>query len=689
MIEKKKLFIVLLLSSLMVLTIFAVPTNINSHITNNVKNSFDSNPVIQVVNIKITNSQNTSTSGYQQLLNFNRTGYSNINENFSNVYFTYQNASHIYAWVQSYNSSFTSIWLKLNNINANSFIYIYANVYSKSTFLFNATGYIGEAPNINPLYNNFNKVAIKGLIQVNDTHFLTEDFSNKLNNIYYSNKSIENNIVEKITNLYINTTNLTTVVRGLRYGLINTVEYNNFSAILQQNINIKSKGIYYFNGSIFDGFNSESVNYNIFLSTKNNSNVYNLSNSGSDMNNPIFSLDVGENGSNGAIYLAGYLYGFHTIINYNNDTFLIKKTTYEICRTTNSGQYHNSTYYTSFNPSYWNFKSINIIEYEQSPLDGEPVTFNVSMNSNNLLKNNSNYNLPQSINYLPNNIMPTATISNTNTNTITYNAIYNNVNLSALNINTIITRSSPNSLNYNNFTLGQQSKTISYFTNSNISININCYNFTVSYNHKIDLTNNYVENIYVNNTPKSYVDLIINSNYNPYSFSLTTNNISYKYYHVYSSVYVLQLKTSYYTIAFNSITGYNLKNSSFTFLLSKKTFINLDYKPIVYKLNVINNNTQSVSFTIGGNQYLINGNTNLTINLPYGTYSVNFINTQGYLVTSSHTVVMHSSRSYVIVLTASGNSFLVANLEYVIFLAIIIAAFVILFAVKMVRRNEF
>ena len=75
---------------------------------------------------------------YQQLLTINNYSKYGINDNGSNIeFFDYSNYTHLYAWIQSINSSTLTIWIK--NYNDSSFIDI--QVLSKVENLFSVKGY--------------------------------------------------------------------------------------------------------------------------------------------------------------------------------------------------------------------------------------------------------------------------------------------------------------------------------------------------------------------------------------------------------------------------------------------------------------------------------------------------------------------------------------------------------------------
>ncbi|MEM3846938.1 MAG: hypothetical protein QXU98_14685, partial [Candidatus Parvarchaeota archaeon] len=106
--------------------------------------------------ITFTNSPSGSGS-YQQLLNLTMSSYNINTTNPDNFLFSYTNGTFIYAWIESYTSTNILVWLNLLNGTTE----IYLNVYSMSTNEFtNATGYLGEAPQLSPTYAEYDNGAL-------------------------------------------------------------------------------------------------------------------------------------------------------------------------------------------------------------------------------------------------------------------------------------------------------------------------------------------------------------------------------------------------------------------------------------------------------------------------------------------------------------------------------------------------
>ncbi|MHB8554027.1 MAG: DUF2341 domain-containing protein, partial [Thermoplasmataceae archaeon] len=91
--------------------------------------------------ISITTTSPNASQTYQQMITVKGSTYG-INSQFSNIQFVYSNGTHIYAWIQSINTTSTNatIWLKLySDVNQT----IYLKVYPQSDNFLSATGYVG------------------------------------------------------------------------------------------------------------------------------------------------------------------------------------------------------------------------------------------------------------------------------------------------------------------------------------------------------------------------------------------------------------------------------------------------------------------------------------------------------------------------------------------------------------------
>lgn len=98
------------------------------------------------------NSNLTGNGTYQQLLTFSDPSHYGINANGSNLaFYDGSNNTHLYAWIQSMNSTSMQVWVK--NYNASNVIDM--QVLPSYENLFNATGYLGEAPQLSPTYAEY------------------------------------------------------------------------------------------------------------------------------------------------------------------------------------------------------------------------------------------------------------------------------------------------------------------------------------------------------------------------------------------------------------------------------------------------------------------------------------------------------------------------------------------------------
>ena len=98
------------------------------------------------------NSNFTGNGTYQQLFTFSDPSHYGINTNGSNLaFYDGFNNTHLYAWIQSINNTSMQIWVK--NYNASNVIDM--QVLPSYENLFNATGYLGEAPQLSSTYAEY------------------------------------------------------------------------------------------------------------------------------------------------------------------------------------------------------------------------------------------------------------------------------------------------------------------------------------------------------------------------------------------------------------------------------------------------------------------------------------------------------------------------------------------------------
>jgi hypothetical protein len=265
---------------------------------------------------------------------------------------------------------------------------------------------------------------------------------------------------------------------------------------------------------------------------------------------------------------------------------------------------------------------------------------------------------------------------------IEFVGLFNKVNLSSVNVILSVNGT------FSNFTLYHYPTNITFPVMSiiNITVNSPSYKFQISYIPNIILTPNSIENIYINNTPKVGFLLVVKSNFNSYSFSITSNNITYSTYNSNNNEYLLNLTLDYYTIIFNHKIGYNNINKV-SFLLNKNTFIYNNYSIASFTVDFINNNSVPVHFTINNKEYSLQASSSVNITLDYGTYFIIFDISSNYMVSSSTTLVAHSNQSYIITVHKNNMSFILSNLPLIIIFVFIIGFFALLLIVK-TRHNE-
>ena len=101
----------------------------------------------------------TGNGTYQQLITINNPSDYNINSKGSNIQFTSSNGTLLYAWLQNINSTTMQVWIK----NYNSSSTIIMQVFPSFENLFNANGYLGEAPQLSTTYAQYdNGISVFG-----------------------------------------------------------------------------------------------------------------------------------------------------------------------------------------------------------------------------------------------------------------------------------------------------------------------------------------------------------------------------------------------------------------------------------------------------------------------------------------------------------------------------------------------
>ena len=132
----------------------AFPTVSTPHLTSSKINNegaiyFQPKDSFYLIPISITTLINNSSLMYQQMLIIPRPSIPEIDSSWSNIEFSYTNGTPIYAWIQSYNDSGATVWLKLAGLR-NRIIDLY--VLPSSESLLSSSGYLGEAPQLTSTY---------------------------------------------------------------------------------------------------------------------------------------------------------------------------------------------------------------------------------------------------------------------------------------------------------------------------------------------------------------------------------------------------------------------------------------------------------------------------------------------------------------------------------------------------------
>jgi hypothetical protein len=139
-------------------------TNVNLQMTCKVTTA-SPQQIEYVVPITITNSQNTATGVYQQMINISESDYSsyiNYSGNTANFELMYPNNTHIPVWIQSNDSGTLITFAKLNNIPAGSSATVDLVFFNKSTNELSNSGTsgIGEASELSNSYAQYDDGAV-------------------------------------------------------------------------------------------------------------------------------------------------------------------------------------------------------------------------------------------------------------------------------------------------------------------------------------------------------------------------------------------------------------------------------------------------------------------------------------------------------------------------------------------------
>jgi hypothetical protein len=110
----------------------------------------------EAIPVRILTEFPNPTISYQQEVQFNSSEFrAYLNDNLSNMMFVYENGTPINAWIQSNATNMstqTTLWLRLSEVINRT---VYLVVYPKNTSFLGPTGYLGEAPQLSPIYGEF------------------------------------------------------------------------------------------------------------------------------------------------------------------------------------------------------------------------------------------------------------------------------------------------------------------------------------------------------------------------------------------------------------------------------------------------------------------------------------------------------------------------------------------------------
>jgi len=124
---------------------------------------------IEPLGITLRNSQHNSTGTYQQVVQIPIRYLSNYaNSNLSNVQWQYASGKIIPSWLQSFNSSVATWWIKVSNIPADGNLTVYLAFFAKNHSVLNSFN-TGESSLINPsfddgrsVFNQYNSTSLVG-----------------------------------------------------------------------------------------------------------------------------------------------------------------------------------------------------------------------------------------------------------------------------------------------------------------------------------------------------------------------------------------------------------------------------------------------------------------------------------------------------------------------------------------------
>lgn len=205
--------------------------------------------------------------------------------------------------------------------------------------------------------------------------------------------------------------------------------------------------------------------------------------------------------------------------------------------------------------------------------------------------------------------------------------------------------------------------------------------FSYNYNHS-GVDNNTTPNTVTNG---NYILITVN-NVSNFNFALSYNNITYTSYHSNYNIYSLYI-TQNVNIKIDNITGYKgIVDNTFYENITHLYNITVTFIPLVYIVTFINNNNETIVFSINNNSYSIAKDNSINVSMRYGSYLIIII-TNGIIINSPLNIFVDKNQNYSFVFTENPyNNYFNYN-TYLIILSFIIALFSILIYFR--RRNKY
>ncbi|MEM3844072.1 hypothetical protein, partial [Metallosphaera sp.] len=128
----------------------------SSNATHSYPISISGAPLQPTMTYPISISGAPSGSGYyQQMITLSNPSQYGINSQYSNFYITTSSGFPLYTWIESANSSSLVLWTKIPDATSS----INLEIFNTGANLLSATGYLGEAPQLSPVYGEYDNGA--------------------------------------------------------------------------------------------------------------------------------------------------------------------------------------------------------------------------------------------------------------------------------------------------------------------------------------------------------------------------------------------------------------------------------------------------------------------------------------------------------------------------------------------------